>query len=73
MSPELVQIELGKGFGSFNPILSDIFSLGLTFIRVVLTLDEKKIIGLNSGKDCSSIFDCYINKIPHFGMRIIIE
>ena len=36
MSPELLNIHIGKGIGIFNPEKSDIFSLGLTFLRIVL-------------------------------------
>ena len=44
MSPELFEISngLGAGYtvgiGSFNPELSDIFSLGISFIRITLNL-----------------------------------
>ena len=30
-----------EGVGEFIPELADIFSLGLTFLRFMLTLDEK--------------------------------
>ena len=30
-------------FGEFNPELSDVFSLGITFIRLVLILNENDI------------------------------
>ena len=42
MSPELLNIHTGskKGFGEFNPEKSDIFSSGLTFLRLVLFLEE---------------------------------
>ena len=36
MSPELLNIHIGKGYGDFNPVKSDIFSLGLTFLRIAL-------------------------------------
>ena len=38
MSPELLQINNGLGTGEFNPELSDIFSLGISFIRITLNL-----------------------------------
>ena len=41
MSPELVLIFNNSGFGEFNPEKSDIFSLGLSFLRFVLLLFEK--------------------------------
>ena len=36
MSPELVKILNGIGIGEFNPELSDIFSLGISFLRISL-------------------------------------
>ena len=41
MSPELILIFNRSGFGEFNPEKSDIFSLGLRFLRLVLLLSEK--------------------------------
>ncbi len=40
MSPELLQIYNKSGFGEFNPEKSDIFSLGLSFLRLILLLPE---------------------------------
>ena len=40
MSPELINILNGIGTGEFNPELSDIFSLGMSFLRISLRLDE---------------------------------
>ena len=36
MSPEMLLIQNGLGTGEFNPELSDIFSLGLSFLRIFL-------------------------------------
>ena len=36
MSPELIEILNGLGKGDFNPELSDIFSLGISFLRITL-------------------------------------
>ena len=36
MSPELLQISNGAGTGEFKPELSDIFSLGISFLRITL-------------------------------------
>jgi len=47
MSPELILIFNRSDFGQFNPEKSDIFSLGLSFLRLVLLLSEKQIIGMN--------------------------
>ena len=33
--------------GEFNPVKSDIFSLGLTFLRITLLLEENEINGMN--------------------------
>ena len=41
-------IYYGKGFGEFNPEKSDIFSTGLTFLRLTLSLLENSIDGMNS-------------------------
>ena len=43
MSPELVEISNGLGTGYFNPELSDIFSLGMSFLRISLQIEETKI------------------------------
>ena len=40
MSPELLEIEMGSKFGEFYPEKSDVFSLGLTFLRLALLLSE---------------------------------
>ena len=48
MSPELKKIYYGfvKDI-NFNPEKSDIFSLGITFLRSVLLLDKNDLYGLN--------------------------
>ena len=52
MSPELLLISTGLGIGEFDPELSDIFSLGISFLRIILQLEEYKIWGLNNqGKE----------------------
>ena len=40
MSPELLLIYSKSGFGKFNPEKSDIFSLGLTLLRLWLLLNS---------------------------------
>ena len=35
-------------FGEFNPDLSDVFSLGITFIRLDLILNENDIQDMNN-------------------------
>lgn len=50
MSPELLGIYLKEGFGKFSAEKNDIFSLGITFLRVALFLKEDKIIGMNDEK-----------------------
>jgi len=40
MSPELLLIFNKSGIGSFNPEKSDIFSTGITFLRLILLLKE---------------------------------
>ena len=47
MSPELLQIYSKSGFGEFNPEKSDIFSTAITFLRLVLLLNENQIVNLN--------------------------
>ena len=41
MSPELLLIYSKSGFGEFDPEKSDIFSTGITFLRLILLLYEK--------------------------------
>ena len=48
MSPELLLIYSKSGFGEFNPEKSDIFSTGITFIRLVLLLNENQIVNINN-------------------------
>jgi len=43
MSPELLSIYSKSGFGKFNPEKSDIFSIGLTFLRLSSLLNESEI------------------------------
>ena len=40
MSPELKLIYSKSGIGLFNPEKSDIFSTGITFLRLILLLYE---------------------------------
>ena len=40
MSPELLCIYAKSGFGEFNPEKSDLFSTGITFLRLILNLKE---------------------------------
>ena len=40
MSPELLKIYNKSGFGEFIPEKSDIFSLGLSFLILILFLPE---------------------------------
>ena len=47
MSPELQLIYSKSGTGEFNPEKSDIFSAGLTFLRLALELGENEIVGMN--------------------------
>ena len=47
MSPELLEIYSKSGAGEFNPEKSDIFSAGLTFLRLALDLEESEIAGMN--------------------------
>ena len=36
MSPELLETSTGLGAKKFNPELSDVFSLGISFLRIIL-------------------------------------
>ena len=47
MSPELLLIYSRSGSGEFNPEKSDIFSIGITFLRLILLLLENQIDNLN--------------------------
>ena len=48
MSPELKKIYNGLANDiDFNPEKSDIFSLGITFLRSILLLNEYELYGLN--------------------------
>jgi hypothetical protein len=43
MSPEMLKIYLGLGFGNLEPEKNDIFSLALTYLRLTLNLNENEI------------------------------
>ena len=43
MSPELLKIYSGIGYGEFIPEKNDIFSLGLTFLSINLIINENYI------------------------------
>ena len=43
MSPEMLKIYLGLGFGDLEPEKNDIFSLGLTYLRLILNINENEI------------------------------
>lgn len=55
MSPELLNIHtyVNVSISGFSPEKSDIFSLGLTFLRASLQLKEEKIAGFNNSIDGS--------------------
>ena len=48
MSPELLLIYSHSGIGEFNPEKSDIFSTGLSFLRLSLLLNENRISEMNN-------------------------
>ena len=50
MSPELMLIMNGSGTGNFDPVLCDIFSLGITWLRFALMLKETELEGMNDIK-----------------------
>ena len=48
MSPELIEIRDEFGKGEFNPELSDVFSLGVIFLRVTINCSSlNEIIPIN--------------------------
>ena len=57
MSPELLLIYKSSGFGKFNSEKSDIFSAGLTFLRLSLLLDSKEIIKMNNIEEGELLID----------------
>ena len=72
MSPELLAIYSKSGFGEFNPEKSDIFSAGLTFLRLALLLSENQISGLNNLQNKFEITKLII-QIKYPGLSIIIS
>ena len=40
MAPELIAITNGIGTGEFDPEKCDIYSLGMSFLRIILSLQE---------------------------------
>ena len=57
MSPELLLIYSKSGSGEFNPEKSDIFSTGLTFLRLALLLDKNEISDMNTFKKGSILIN----------------
>ena len=60
----------GTGFGEFNPEKSDIFSTGLTFLRLTLSLLENSIDGMNSFESGQYFINEQIENIKHSGLSI---
>ena len=56
MSPELIMIYNGIGIGEFNPESSDIYSLGMTFLRIILLLSENHALQFLSCKSGANDF-----------------
>ena len=73
MSPELLQIYSKSGFGEFNPEKSDIFSTGLTFLRLTLSLLENYIDGMNSYDRGQYFVNEQISNIKHSGLCILLS
>ena len=65
MSPELLLIYSKSGTGDFNPEKSDIFSAGLTFLRLALDLEESEIAGMNDLEKGNKLRSNKISKIEH--------
>ena len=59
--------------GEFSPELSDIFSLGLTFLQLVLNLSVDEINGMNNIKTGGAKIQEQIEQINHFGIRLILR
>ena len=61
MSPELLNIYQKSQFGEFNPEKSDIFSTGITFLRLILLLKENQISDLNNLEKGENLISKLIN------------
>ena len=63
MSPELLLIYSKSGSGEFIPEKSDIFSTGLTFLRLSLLLDKNDISEMNTFEKGEKLISNQIIKI----------
>ena len=59
--------------GEFSPELSDIFSLGLTFLQLILNLSVDEINGMNNIKTGGAKIQEQIEQINHCGIRLILR
>ena len=75
MSPELKQISDGNtsGMGEFNPELADIFSLGITFLRFFLGLNEVEIQGMNSIKTGEELIYQYLDQVENIAFFLTLK
>ena len=61
------------GMGEFNPELADTFSLGITFLRFFLSLNELEIQGMNSVKTGDDLIQQYLDKVENIAVYLIIK
>ena len=59
--------------GEFNPELADIFSLGITFLRFELDLQENEIKGMNSVKTGQDLIQQYLDKLKNIAFFLSLK
>ena len=72
MSPELKLIYTRSGSGKFNPEKSDIFSTGLTFLRLSLLLDKNNISEMNNFEKGEKLISTQIINIKYIILAILL-
>ena len=59
--------------GEFNPEFADIFSLGITFLRFYLELNENEIQGMNSIKTGEELIEQYLEKVENVAFFLSLK
>jgi len=73
MSPEMLQIYNKSGTGDFNPEKCDVFSSGLTYLRLLLHLAETDIAEMNNIDKGQQLIAIQLNRLSTFWKTLLAE
>ena len=73
MSPEMLQIYNKSGTGDFNPEKCDVFSTGLTYLRLALELSEIDIAEMNNIDKGQQLIAIQLNRLSTFWKTLLAE